>query len=117
MIGDGCPASPGQPSTMPSLRRSAALLLGLLFLQLTMLADDASCRSHGLAGTAARMAAMHMPDAQHGGTPSSHDGCSGERTVNSCASMPSCAATLGAPASVVAHVQGAPTAQALPDPV
>jgi len=102
---------------MPSLRRFSALLFGLLFLQLTVLGDGASCHSHGTAGTGAAMGAMPMASAQHDGTPSSHDGCGAERTASSCASMPSCATTLGAPASVVALGQATLVAQALPEPV
>jgi hypothetical protein len=102
---------------MPLFRRLSALLLGLSFLQLTLLGDGASCRSHDSAGTGATMAVMQMPAAPHDGTPPSHDGCGAERTSSSCASMPSCATALGTPTSVVAFVQAAPMAQALPEPV
>lgn len=101
---------------MPVLRRFSALLFGLFFLQLTLLGDGASCRSHGSAGTGADMAAMQMPSAQHDGTPS-HGGCDAERTSSTCASMPSCATVLGATTSVVALLQAAPMAQARPQPV
>jgi hypothetical protein len=103
---------------MPSLHRLSALVLGLLFLQLTLLGDNASCRSRGMAGAEATMAAMGMAGAGHDDAPASRDGCGGERTTNRCASMPSCATVLAAPVSVVALVQSAaPAAQALPAPV
>jgi hypothetical protein len=102
---------------MPPLRRFSALLFGLLFLQLTLLGNGASCRSHGSAGTGAGMAAMQMVETPHGGTPSSHDACGSERAARSCASMPSCATVLAAPVSVVALVQTLPVVQALPAPV
>jgi hypothetical protein len=102
---------------MPSLRRFSALLFGLLFLQLTLLGDGGSCRSHDSAGTGAGMAAMPMASAQHDGAPLSHDGCGSERAARGCASMPSCATVLAAPVSVVALVQTLPVAQALPAPV
>jgi hypothetical protein len=103
---------------MPSLHRLSALVLGLLFLQLALLGDSASCRSRGAAGAEATMAAMDMADAGHDGAPASHDGCGGERATSRCASMPSCATVIAAPVSVVALVQSAvPAAQVLPPPV
>ena len=103
---------------MPSLHRLSALVLGLLFLQLTLLGDGASCRSRGVTGADATMAAMGMGGARHDSAPASHDGCGGERARSRCASMPSCATVIAAPASVVALVQSAaPAAQALPAPV
>jgi hypothetical protein len=102
---------------MPSLRRFSTLLFGLLFLQLTLLGDGASCRAHGSAGADASMVAMPMASADHDGAPSSHDGCGSERTASGCASMPSCATVLGVPVSVVAFVQAVSVAQALSAPV
>jgi hypothetical protein len=103
---------------MPSLHRLSALVLGLLFLQLTLLGDSASCRSRAVAGAEATMAAMDMAGAGHDGAPASHDGCGGERATSRCASMPSCATVIAAPVTVVALVQSAvPAAQALPAPV
>jgi hypothetical protein len=103
---------------MPSLHRLSALVLGLLFLQLTLLGDSASCRSRAVAGAEATMAAMDMAGAGHVGAPASHDGCGGERATRRCASMPSCATVIAAPVSVVALVQSAvPAAQALTPPV
>lgn len=101
---------------MPSLRRFSGLLFGLLFLQLTVLGDSASCRSHGMGRTGATMSGMPMESAQHHGPPSSHDGCGAKRTASDCASMPSCATALGTPASAAALGQVAPVAQALPEP-
>jgi hypothetical protein len=117
MIGDSRTASSDELSIMPSLRRFSALLSGLLFLQLTLLGDGGACRVHGSARGGAGMAAMQTASAQHDGASSSHDACGAERAAKSCASMPSCATALGAPVSVVAHVQTVPAAQALPEPV
>ena len=99
------------------LRRLSALLLGLLFLQLTLLGGGSSCRAHGSAGTGASMGAMPMANAQHDGAPASHDGCGAERVASECGSMPSCATVLATPATVVALVQNASPTRALPEPV
>ena len=102
---------------MPSLRRCSALLFGLLFLQLALLGDGGSCRSHGSAGSGASMAAMPMASAAQDRAPSSHDGCDTERAASRCATMPSCATALVAPVRVVALLHARPEAQALPEPV
>ena len=99
------------------LRRLSALLLGLLFLQLTLLGDRGSCRAHGSAETGARTGAMALANAPHDGAPASDDGCGAKRSARDCGSMPSCATVLATPATVVALDQPASPTQALPQPV
>jgi hypothetical protein len=108
----------GDPVSNPLrvLRRLSALLLGLLFLQLTLLRDGGSCRTHGSAGTSARTGAMAMANAPHDRAPVPDDGCGAERSASDCGSMPSCATVLATPVTVVALVQLASPAQALPQP-
>lgn len=102
---------------IPAIRRISALLLGLLFLQLTLLGNGEACRAHESSRAHASMGTMHGASARHAGAPTSHDGCDAEQAAGTCASMPSCATALGTPASVVALGQLPPMDQAIPEPV
>ena len=63
------------------------------------------------------MAAMHAANAELIGTPASPDGCDGEHARGTCASMPSCAAPVAVPETVVTLVAAVPTADVIPEPV
>ena len=108
---------PVVPSIMPPLRRLSALLLGLLFLQLTLVGDGGACRSHAMRRGALAIAAMPMGHMNHDGTPSPHKACGTERAAGDCASMASCAVTLSLPTLSVASGPLVPAAAALPEPV
>lgn len=102
---------------MPRLRRLSALLLGLLFLQLTLVGDGRTCRSHTVRQGAPDGVAMPMGHMNHDGTPGSHKACGSERAAGDCASMASCAVTLSLPAIAVASGSPNPAAAVLPEPV
>ena len=101
---------------MPSLRRFAALLTGLLMLQLALLGGRPSCDLHARETV---RTAEHAGHRAHGASlVTGHaDACGAEHAPGACASMASCAVTLPLPERVAANVAPTQPASELPDAV
>jgi hypothetical protein len=101
---------------MPLIRRIAALVSGLLLLQLTLLGGDGACGSQGQRDRS--MGAMAAADPSHAhAPPSSGDDCDVRHPPGACVSMPSCASTVVPPPAVVPRIAVASASGVLPEPI